>query len=542
MTVRPRRREAVVLQSCGAREVAVGTDSDGSAGGGEAKFRLMFERSADAILLLDTRTNMFVEYNQAALDMLRCSREELSALHPSRLSPATQPDGQASFEKANEMIATAIREGSHRFEWIHCSPHRADFPVEVLLTPLPLGDAPTIVVVWRDITERRRSEETVRQAQRLESLAVLAGGIAHDFNNLLTATFGHLHVARQLTTDERVAGHLDSIEQAVAKAADLTRQLLAYGGKGQFAVEPVDLGALVHDMTELLRVSIPKSVSIACEVAPGAVAVEADRAQMQQLIMNLITNAGEAIGDAEGSVSVRVAPVELDEATARHDFVGQEVRPGPMVMLEVTDTGAGMSQETLARIFDPFFSTKASGRGLGLSALRGILRAHHGGVRILSELGRGTTFRVLVPATTSRPRPPARPSIGAKGEGTVLVVDDEANVRASLRAVFEQLGFKVIEADSGARAIEIFRELHASIGWVFMDLTMPRMDGHATFLELRGIDPGVVVVLSSGWAESEVMQRFAGHPPSAFLAKPFTLGELQRVLERLSLTSAKRSS
>jgi PAS domain S-box-containing protein len=498
----------------------------------------MFERSADAILLLDTRTNLFIEYNQAALEMLRCSREELSALHPSVLSPAVQPDGQESFKKANAMIATAVREGSHRFEWVHRSPHRDDFPVEVLLTPLPLGDASIVVVVWRDITERRRSEEALRQAQRLESLAVLAGGIAHDFNNLLTATFGHLHVARRLVTDPRVTTHLESIEQAVTRAADLTRQMLAYGGEGRFMIEPVDLGALVRDMTDLLHVSISKHVQITCEVANDTPAIEADRVQMQQVIMNLITNAGEAIGDADGAISIHVTPIALAEETARRDFVGQDVRFGPMVMLEVRDTGAGMPPEVQTRIFDPFFSTKASGRGLGLSALRGILRAHGAGVRIESEVGHGTTFQVLFPASKERARPSIGPVSAARGEGTVLLVDDEENVRVSLRAVFEQLGFTVVEAAGGAEAIEKFRQKRAAISWVFMDLTMPRMDGHATFLALREIDPAVIVVLSSGWAESEVARRFAGHPPSGFLAKPFTLDELQVTLARLGLMRA----
>lgn len=502
----------------------------------DAKFRLMFERSADAILLLDTGANLFVEYNQATLDMLRCTRAELSALHPSKLSPPRQPDGRESFEKANEMIETAIREGSHRFEWIHCSPHRDDFPVEVLLTPLPLGGMSTVVVTWRDITDRRRSEEALRQAQRLESLAVLAGGIAHDFNNLLTAMFGHLRVAHQLTGDPRVHSHLDSVEQAVSKAADLTRQLLVYGGTATFAVAPIDLGVLVAEMTELLRVSISKQVRVACEVAQQLPAIEADRAQLQQVVMNLITNAGEAIGDAEGAVSIRVAPVQLDAARVKRDFVGQDLQPGPMVMIEVTDTGCGMTPDVRDRIFDPFFSTKQSGRGLGLAALRGILRSHRAGVHVESEPGRGTTFAVFFPASPLVAVRPVHDSWGQRtGAGTVLVVDDEANVRKSVGALFGRLGFFVIEASGGVEAIETFRARRAEIRWVFMDLTMPRMDGHATFLELRKIDPSVVVVLSSGWTEEDVRRRFTGQPPSGFLPKPFDMDELGGLLDRLHL-------
>ncbi|MBI4951105.1 MAG: response regulator [Myxococcales bacterium] len=501
----------------------------------------MFERSADAILLLDTHSNLFVEYNQATLDMLRCTREELSALHPSALSPPTQPDGRDSFAKANEMIATALRRGSHRFEWVHRSPHRDDFPVEVLLTPLPLGEAPIVVVMWRDITERKRGEETLRQAQKLESLAVLAGGIAHDFNNLLAAATGHLAAAQAMVgADAAASAHLRRTEQALSHAAHLTHQMLAYSGKASFAIAPLDLGAVALEMAELLHVSVSKHVPIECHVDPALPAIAADRAQVQQLVMNLVTNAGEAIGDGEGVIRVRVTTEELVDTAALLDLGARPVPPGPMVRLEVHDSGAGMSPDVQARIFDPFFSTKQSGRGLGLAAIRGILEAHGAGVRLRSAPGEGTTFQILFPArpdlSSVAPTPP-RPS--SRGEGTVLLVDDDANVRSSLRAVLELCGFRVLEAASGAEAIALFEARRPEIGWVLMDLTMPRMDGHTAFLRLRVIDPGVVVVLSSGWAADEVAARFAGHPPSGFVGKPFSIEDLQAELRRLGILRAR---
>ena len=519
------------------------TDSpiDESSGSG-ARFRLMFERSADAILLLDTATNLFVEYNQATLDMLRCTREELSALHPSVLSPPHQPDGRESFEKANEMIAIAVGTGSHRFEWVHRSPHRDDFPVEVLLTPLPLGTAPMVVVVWRDITERKRSEEALRQAQRLESVGVLAGGIAHDFNNLLTAILGHLQLARVEVTGP-AAAHLDMMEHAVLKAADLTRQMLAYSGRGQFVIESIDLGRVVKEMVDLLGVSVPKGVSLDCELDEGVPLVDADRAQTQQVIMNLITNAGEATGQGGGTIAVRVRRVVLDEQTLAAQLAGQNVRPGPSVSLEVQDQGQGMTPEVQARIFDPFFSTKAPGRGLGLSSLLGILKAHGAGIRVRSQVGVGTSFEIFFPASTAAPKISASvpESRVQRGDGAVLLVDDERNVRVSLRGVLEYLGFTVIEAADGFEAVDVFREKRGLITWVLMDLTMPRMDGYATFLKLREIEPGVVVVLSSGWAETEIAARFGGCQPSGFLPKPFTTAELQALLARLGLTRGAKA-
>ncbi len=504
---------------------------------GDARFRLMFERSADAILLLDTATNKFVDYNQATLDMLGLTREEISALHPSELSPARQPDGRESFEKANEMIATAIRNGSHRFEWVHRSPRRDDFPVEVLLTPLPLEQTPTIVVVWRDITERKRNEEALRQSQRLESLGVLAGGIAHDFNNLLTAIIGHLDLARRRLEPAHAARrNLDMMETAVSRAADLTRQMLAYGGMGRFAIEPIDLSLLVREMMELLRASVSRRVVLSCELTATPATVEADKAQTQQVIMNLITNAAEAIGDGGGTIALRVGPAELDAETAARDFAGQDIAPGRKIKLEVEDSGHGMTPEVLSRIFDPFFTTKQSGRGLGLSALRGILKAHRAGIRIRSEVGVGSSFHVYFQASSAHAARPVLPDeMERTGEGTVLLVDDETNVRVSLRAVLEDLGFTVLEAADGREAVDVYRANHDRIDWVLMDLTMPRMDGHEAFLRLREINPDVIVVLSSGWAETEVLERFEANAPAGVLSKPFTVHQLQVSLARLGL-------
>jgi PAS domain S-box-containing protein len=514
---------------------------------GDLLFRLMFERSADAILLLDTATNQFVEYNQATLDMLRCTRTELAALHPSELSPPRQPDGRESFEKANEMIATAVARGSHRFEWTHCSPHREEFPVEVLLTPLqpaPLGgdERPLVVVVWRDISERKRAEEALRQAQRLESLGVLAGGIAHDFNNLLTAVIGHLHLARSraATDPTRAIGHLDTMEQALLRAADLTRQMLAYSGRGSFMIEPLDLGRVVRELEELLRVSIAKGVRLTSVIEPGIPAVEADRGQVHQVLMNLVTNASEAVGDAGGTITLSVRRRDLDAAWVRTELAGQAIEPGPYVAIEVRDTGQGMSSEVQGRIFDPFFSTKASGRGLGLSALLGILKAHRAGVRIQSAVGLGTSFEVVFPASSKpavappEPAPAHRRSVVARGALTLLV-DDEDLVRSSVRAVLENLGFSVLEAHDGREGVRLLAANAERIAWVLMDLTMAGLDGHAAFLEMQKIAPGIPVVLSSGWAEAEVSQRFAERRPAAFLAKPFTRHDLLAVLDRIGL-------
>ncbi|MEW5742272.1 MAG: ATP-binding protein [Myxococcota bacterium] len=509
----------------------------------EDRFRLMFERSADAILLLDTGTNRFVEYNQATLDMLRCSREELRELHPSELSPPSQPDGRPSFEKANEMIATAVAQGSHRFEWIHKSPHRGDFPVEVLLTPIQTSSSPMLLVVWRDITERKQSEEALRQAQKLESLGVLAGGIAHDFNNLLAVIAGNVALVRRSVPKEHEAlQYVSQVESAVFRAAELTRQMLAYGGKGAFVIEPVDVSRTVQEIADLLRVSIPRRVRMSVDLAEGLPTVRADRAQLQQVVMNLVTNAAEAVGDAPGDISLKTDTREVDAAQLARDFAGQEMRPGPFVVLTVRDTGHGMAPEVLSRIFDPFFTTKQQGRGLGLSALRGIVRAHRGGLKIDSAPGRGTCFEVFLPST-GEPLP-ARPGRETSltpvstANATVLVVEDEPLLRSAQRALFESLHMQVLESPDGEAAVELFKVHGARITFVLLDLTMPGMGGHATFRALRKLRPDVKVVFCSGWAASELAEQFRDETPTAILGKPFTQDELKRVLATVGLVSA----
>jgi len=508
----------------------------------DAKLRLFFERSSDAILLLDTATNHFVEYNAAALEMLRCTREELAALHPSALSPPLQADGQDSFTKANQMIATAIEKGSHRFEWTHCSPHRGDFPVEVVLTPVSRSEAPELMVVWRDLTERKRAEEAQRQSQKLESLGLLAGGIAHDFNNLLTAIVGNLGLARaELPNDSKALEHLGHMETAAQRAAHLTRQMLAYSGHGTFAVEPLDLGHEVKEMAELLAASVPKSARLLFELHPGLPAVKADRAQLGQVIMNLVLNAAESLPQGQGTITLSTAQVTLGEDQPLRDVEGQHLLAGRYVVLEVRDTGSGMSRAVQARIFDPFFSTKRTGRGLGLSALRGIVRAHKGSVLLDSAEGKGTAFKVFLPATDGpvEPKRPMETTPTRPVGGSVLLVEDEAMVRRSTKHLLESLGFSVLEASDGDEAIALFKTRPPGLAWVLMDLTMPRMDGHTAFLELRELDPAVKVVLSSGWAAADVAERFRDHPPAGFLSKPYVLQEVKEALERAGILSRR---
>ena len=308
------------------------------------------------------------------------------------------------------------------------------------ITQYLLGTQPIYHAVFRDLTDQKRAEaeratleRQLFQAQKLESLGVLAGGIAHDFNNLLMGILGHADLAlEQLNPLHPVKRNLEAIQKAGQRAADLTRQMLAYSGRGQFEVRNLDLSAQVEEMLHLLEVEPPEDRGAQPRPEEGLPAVTADASQIQQVIMNLVINAAEAIGDASGDDHPRHRGPAVTEAAARTMLVGQDVPPGTYVYLEVADTGCGMDQDTLSRIFEPFFTTKFTGRGLGLSAIMGIVRGHKGALRVYSEPGHGTTFKVLLPALGAGPEAVAAPSGGIPwaGSGLVLVVDDDETVRA----------------------------------------------------------------------------------------------------------------
>jgi len=388
--------------------------------------------------------------------------------------------------------------------------------------------------------ERRNSEEArqvmerqMQHAQKLESLGVLAGGIAHDFNNLLTAMLGHMNVAQvKLAPESPAHPHLESLERIIHRAADLTRQMLAYSGKGRFVVRSHDLNQVVQEVTHLLEVSIPKKIALRFDLAPALPLVEADAAQIQQVIMNLVTNAADAIGEQDGTIRLTTSSLHLDRTYLDQSFHGQDLRPGTYTILEVNDTGCGMTPEVLRRIFDPFFTTKITGRGLGLSATLGILKGHRAGMRIYSEPGRGTNFKLLFPTTASAREeeapPGAAPALACRA--TVLLVDDEEMIRESVTLVLESLGLTVVTASNGLEALEALGGEDATVDVVLMDLTMPHMDGREAFQIIRRTHPELPVILSSGYNEHESIHDFTGRGLAAFLQKPYTLGTLERTV------------
>jgi len=387
----------------------------------------------------------------------------------------------------------------------------------------------------RDITELKVFEEQLRQAAKLESLGVLAGGIAHDFNNLLVGILGNASFVRDvLPPTSRAWPMLDGIINAGERAAMLTRQLLAYSGKGKFIIRPVNISDLVREMTTLVQASVAKTVTLQLRLAPDLPAVVADVTQLQQLIMNLVINAAESIGDRPGSVTVTTGEQQVVAGESSETAVGGEpVKPGRYVFFEVEDTGAGMDEGIMARIFDPFFTTKFTGRGLGLSAALGIVRGHEGFIQVVSSPGLGSTFKVLFPAAEEKikPQPVREAKEDLTGSGVILVVDDEELVRRMATITLEHLRYTILQAGNGQEAIEVFQRNASQIALVILDLSMPVMNGVECLRRLKSIKPDVPVLLSSGFSEAEAASRFQSAGAASFLQKPYTARHLAELVK-----------
>jgi PAS domain S-box-containing protein len=398
------------------------------------------------------------------------------------------------------------------------------------------GRVTAAVLVLHDVSERKRAEERLREAHKLESIGLLAGGIAHDFNNLLTGILGNASLAQELLPPGSLAEPiLKDVVTAGERAADLTRQMLAYSGKGRFLVEQVDLSKLAREITNLLRASIAKNVSLQLDLASALPPVEADAGQMQQVIMNLVLNAAEAIADRQGMVLVRTAPQWVDERFRAEELDRAELSTGLYVRLEVRDTGCGMDDATKTRIFDPFFSTKFTGRGLGLAAVAGIVRSHWGLIKLTTAPGRGSTFVVLFPAKNAATLEmgPVAPETRERVDEAdlILIIDDETVVRRIATSALTHYGYRVRQASSGREGIEILREEKGAIALVLLDLNMPGLSGHETLSELRTFAPDVEVLVSSGYGEEQAMSLFSGQRVSGFIQKPYTTA---RLLEKVA--------
>ncbi|HEY1494439.1 MAG TPA: ATP-binding protein [Candidatus Solibacter sp.] len=395
-------------------------------------------------------------------------------------------------------------------------------------TLTPDGRLDGVVMMAADVSERKALEASIQHNQRLESLGVLAGGIAHDFNNLLTGVLGNASVLQDRfpgdSREARAAGDLIMAGQVMAK---LTSQMLAYSGRGRFHIERLDLSNAVRQITNLVQASIPKSVRLTFALGEGLPAIEGDSSQLQQVVMNLVINGAEAIGTEQGTVEVQTLSRRAEQAELTAGVTGAPGAAGEYVVLEVRDTGGGMDEETRTRIFDPFFTTKFAGRGLGLSAVLGIVRAHRGTLTVESRPGYGTRFRVFIPCSDAHKEASSQMLVeSARASGTVLVVDDEDFVVRMAQSVLEEAGYDVLSASNGSEALDVYTAKSGRIDAVLLDMTMPVMGGQETMQHLARRWPNATVIATSGYDLQEAECRF-GAGTAAFLQKPYTAAQLR---------------
>ena len=383
------------------------------------------------------------------------------------------------------------------------------------------------MMVAFDISERKRAEERLRQTQKLESIGLLAGGIAHDFNNLLTGLMGNASLLLEDAPPER-AELLRSIIAGTERAAHLTRQLLAYSGKGQFIVRELDVTQAVNEMADLVQFSIPKSAELRLDLQRRLPPVAMDPGQLQQILMNLVINAGEAIGEGHpGRIAVSTSVVDI--GCPFTDDIGEDIAPGRYVRIEVRDTGSGIDPEKKSKIFDPFFTTKFVGRGLGLAAIAGILRAQKGGITVESTPGHGTTFRVFLPAA-GKGAAAVQDSASAGGRASILVVDDEVSVRDFIGAVLRRKGYHVIQASDGQEALSLCGFAPGAISAAIVDIIMPNMAANELLPALKAMRPGMRILLTSGYSEAEARRLCVAYPGAAFIQKPYTAQQLAKAV------------
>ncbi len=386
--------------------------------------------------------------------------------------------------------------------------------------------------------ERENLEQQVRHAEKLKSLGVLAGGIAHDFNNLLGTILGFSNLGlEELAPESPARRSFEKVVAAAERAAKLTDQMLTYSGKGIFKAAVVDLSRVVRESADLLQAAVTKKAALRYDLAEDLPLIEADPSQLQQMVMNFVMNASDATGNEGGTIRVATGVMAADRDYLSQTYLDDKLPETEYVYLEVSDTGCGMDREAMAKIFEPFFTTKFTGRGLGLASALGIVRAHGGAVKVSSEPKAGTAFRVLFPISK---KPATKKSertwttlAGSRRQATILVVDDDEDMRTLGRTILEKQGLEVIAAADGREAIKVFRTYPDVIHVVLLDLTMPHMDGQETFLALRRIRPDVAIILCSGYDEKAAIRRFAGQRPSGFLQKPYRNKELVKMVSEI---------
>jgi PAS domain S-box-containing protein len=496
----------------------------------EERFKALHDATFNGIIIHDK--GLILECNQGLSDMTGFTNEELVGMNGLKL---IAPDWL-------DLVVKNIQHGyekSYEVEGLRKDGSR--YPLAIKGKNASYKGHNAQVIEFRDITDLKKAEQEklslelqLQQSQKLESLGVLAGGIAHDFNNLLSIIIGHCSLVKLKPT--KALDCILPIETAAAHAAALCQQMLAYAGKAHFSKSLILLEELVNEMVELSKSSIGRNVEITSELASDIPPMIADASQIRQITMNLIINASEAIDKSQGVVHVSLAKRAVRADHQEIDYFGKIIPPGMYACLEVTDNGCGMDDETKQRIFEPFYTTKFTGRGLGMSAVLGIVKAHNGALQLFSQPGQGTTFNVFLPIqmTVLTEVPSSQqtaPPVPWQGSGTILLAEDEELIRCVAVEMLEELGFKVITASNGKEAMELYRQHASEICLTITDIGMPVMDGYALFRELKSINPELPIIISSGFGDKDISAHIAPENIAGLISKPYSFDKLREVLK-----------
>jgi PAS domain S-box-containing protein len=497
----------------------------------EQMFRAIFESARDAIFLIATDSH-YIECNPAATEMFRCTKAELIKRNPQYYSPPTQPDGRDTEQRAEELIAAALAGNPQSFEWRHCRPDGSEFDAMVVLSLFELDNAPMLLAILRDISQRKSLEKQLYHAQKMESIGTLAGGVAHDFNNLLTVITGYGYMIKtRLAPDDPQMVMIDQILSSTDRAAQLTRGLLAFSRKQAIDPKPVELNDIVNRVEKLLRRLIGSDVELITTLAEKPLRLFADEGQLEQVLMNLATNARDAM--PEGGSLIITTEEKREEHYSFHGLI----KPGNYALIKVSDTGCGMDEQTRAKIFEPFFTTKELGRGtgLGLAIVYGIVKQHNGFINVYSEPGRGTSFIIHLPLISeliapadAEVEPPPR-----GGTETILLTEDDAIVRTMAGSFLRDFGYRVIAAVDGEDALEKFAEHKQEIDLIILDVMMPKKNGGEVYKTVKAQRPDIDVLFVSGYAADIIRQKGILEEDIQFISKPVSPAYLLRKIREI---------
>jgi len=528
------------------KEEAIGSDAGATSLGtreqGDEKFQALLESAPDAILIMDARSRV-IQANQATETLFGYDRQSLSSspfnlLFPERFGDKVRTHVGALLAKPDRELA------GDSFELVGSSKDGCPLNLEVQFGSFEVGTQIRIACFIRDLTQRRVQEEKRQQleskrseTQKRESLSLLAGGIAHDFNNLLMGILGNASIVLEdLPAGSEQRTYVERIQTAGMRSGELTRQLLAYAGKGTLLLEPVNLSRLVEDMTQQLKIALSSGGNLELDLAEELPAIRGDATQLRQVIMNLVSNASDALTGGLGQILLRTGMRVYNREALEMCYLADESKPGRYVFLEIFDQGTGMDLRTQAKIFDPFFTTKITGRGLGLAAVQGIVKGHGGAIKLESRVGQGTTLRLLFPIVSQEGSVENQARVKNsywRGSGNVLVIDDEEFVLHFTSDTLKRYGFEPILAKDGDEGIRIFEEFSEEIRLVLLDMTMPGKSGEEVYEEIHQMNPNVPIVLSSGHSEQDALDHFKGKTLAGYLQKPYgvkVLGDLLRSL------------